>query len=77
MLTDEIVGMVAGLIIGPYKELASHWISKWRGISADNLKFNFQAVAERDDITHRLSEVKIPALMMWGNEDSVVSHSNA
>ncbi|WP_338523856.1 alpha/beta hydrolase [Pseudomonas batumici] len=76
-LTDEIAQSVSGLILGPDKALAAPWVEKWRTIENSTLGFNFHALAERDDLVPALSELHVPALVIWGTEDGAIGIDQA
>lgn len=76
-LTDEIAQSVSGLILGADKALAASWIEKWRTIENSTLGFNFHALATRDDLVPALSELHVPALVIWGTEDSAIGGDQA
>lgn len=76
-LTDEIAQGVSGFILGADKDLAVPWVKKWQTIDASTLCFNFKALADRDDLVPALSKLQMPALVIWGSEDSAISVEQA
>lgn len=76
-LTDEIAQSVSGFILGADKELAAPWIKKWHAIDNSTLGLNFKALVERDDLVPALSKLQMPALVIWGSDDSAISIEQA
>jgi 3-oxoadipate enol-lactonase len=65
---DQLVETVANLIIGE-PELNKVWIEKWQGMPRETLKEPGDCLFERDDITDRLGEIDLPALVIHGTAD--------
>jgi len=76
-LTDEVAQGVSGFILGADKALAEPWIKKWQAIDNSTLCFNFKALAERDNLVPALSNLQMPALVIWGDKDSAITIEQA
>lgn len=66
---DELVGEVAGLILGEAPQLQREWIERWREIPPDRLRRPVECLLGRDDVSDRLGEITCPALVVHGTED--------
>jgi 3-oxoadipate enol-lactonase len=60
--SDEIADVVAGLIIGE-PTLMEEWVPRWRARPHESLAMPGRALIARDDITDRLGEIDVPALV--------------
>jgi len=76
-LTDELAETIAGILIGSAYPDAEEWIAKWRRLDPLNLHTIYRALVTRQDFTPRLSELDVPALVIWGEEDPAISHAHA
>lgn len=71
-LTPELGDTLAFIILGQGFADAESWKAKWREFKPVNTLGNFQALAERDDITDRLGEIDKPALVIHGDADMAI-----
>lgn len=75
-LQAQIADTIAQIIIGDSPD-ARHWKDKWARWQAHNIYACFQALVERDDITDRLPEIKVPTLVIHGEADIAISIDRA
>lgn len=79
-LSDEPLGevgqFVAGLILGE-PELSATWIDIWEQRRGPHLEFAGGALLDRDDISDRVAELKMPILSVHGEDDQAISIEEA
>jgi len=68
--------IVAGLIIGPGTDWEP-WFAKWAAAPKDSLEEPFRCLVDRDDITDRLGEIRIPAIIFHGDSDASIPMAKA
>ena len=74
---EPLIEGLATAILGP-KEAPGmdahwdHWLPKWKQVSGENIFHAMNNLLDRDDITHRLTEITCPALVTHGTEDSAI-----
>jgi len=76
-LSDPIADIVAGIILGDGWSGAEGWKAKWRKITPVNLLGCMNTLATRDDVTGKLSAIKVPALVVHGDADAAIELSLA
>lgn len=76
-LSDDMATMVEHIILGQGWEGAAAWRAKWKQASPVNLGQSFAALALRDDISPRLAEIKVPALVIHGEKDAAIGVERA
>ena len=74
--SDEIADVVAGLILGE-PTLSKEWVPRWRARPHESLARPGQALISRDDITDRLDEIEVPALVVHGTADVSITMDKA
>jgi pimeloyl-ACP methyl ester carboxylesterase len=74
--SDDIAEATAGLIIGE-PALNEAWIEKWKSRPQEALALPAQTLLTRDDITERLGEITVPALVVHGTADVSISMDKA
>ena len=74
--SDEIAEVVSGLIIGE-PALSEAWVPRWRARPHESLAMPGQALISRDDITGRLGEIDVPALVVHGTADVSITMDKA
>ena len=67
----EIGEFVAGLILGD-PDLAATWIPIWESRRSEMNEHPGNCLLERDDITGRLGEIGVPALVVHGDADAAI-----
>ena len=71
-LSDEMAAVIEAIILGDGWSGAAAWKAKWRTITPANLLGCMQTLAGRDDVTGRLGEIKVPALVVHGDKDAAI-----
>lgn len=70
--SDQLLSMVAAIIIGNEAPESPAWIDKWRVREPRALTQIYRTLMDRDDITDRLGEITVPALVIHGIEDVAI-----
>jgi 3-oxoadipate enol-lactonase len=73
---DELAAAVATIIIDDAEE-SPKWIAKWQSRDKELLRLPSRCLMDRDDITARLTEIKCPALVVHGTEDTALTMEDA
>ncbi|HUO11305.1 MAG TPA: alpha/beta hydrolase [Caulobacteraceae bacterium] len=76
-LSDEIASIVESIILGDGWAGAEAWKAKWRQVKPVNLMGCMHTLAARDDVTARLGEIRVPALVIHGDKDAAIELSLA
>lgn len=74
---DQLVAMVAAIIIGNERPESEAWTAKWKAREPGALTQIYRTLMDRDDITDRLSEIKATAIVIHGAEDVAIDISVA
>jgi 3-oxoadipate enol-lactonase len=74
--SDELAEIVANIIIAEPDENA-RWTAKWKARPKEILREPGRTLLERDDITDRLGEFEIPAVVIHGTEDTAIPMERA
>ncbi len=72
-LSDEMAAVIEGIILGDGWSGAAAWKAKWKTIKPVNMLGCMNTLASRDDITPRLGEIKVPALVIHGDADAAIA----
>ncbi len=75
--TDDMARNTALRILGEDFEGTAHWQAKWRQFTADNVYFLYDTLDTRDDVTDRLGEIDVPALVIHGTDDKAIALERA
>lgn len=67
---DQLLEMVAAIIIGNERPESAAWIAKWRALDPSGLTPIYRTLMARDDLTDRLHEITAPAIVIHGTEDT-------
>lgn len=70
--SDQLLEMVAAIIIGNQRPEARDWIAKWKALDPKDLSRIYRTLIDRDDITSRLGEIKAPAIVIHGEQDVAI-----
>lgn len=71
---QEILDIVAGIILGNGWPGIPTWQDKWRKVTPDQLRQVYKTLVSRqDDVTSRLSELSIPTVVIHGELDAAIS----
>lgn len=71
-LHDQMAEMIASIVIGNEWPGRGPWITKWRQTPRSLLRPAFRTLVEREDIHHRLGEIKAPVLVIHGIADAAI-----
>ncbi len=74
--SDELAAVTAGLILGA-PELTKAWTSRWMARPPALIAEPGRTLLTRDDITDRLGEIGVPALVVHGTADASISLEKA
>ena len=69
---DALTGPIADLIIN-HPDENPKWIAKWKARPKEDFLEPSNTLFERDDITHRLSEITCPAFIAHGTDDTAIT----
>ncbi|MES1924039.1 alpha/beta hydrolase [Salinisphaera sp. T31B1] len=75
--TDAMADNTAQRILGEDFADTAYWQDKWRGFTADNVYYLYDTLDTRDDISDRLGEIDIPALVIHGTDDRAITLERA
>lgn len=71
-LSDQLAGIIEGIILGENWSGAEAWKAKWRRIKPVNMLGCMNTLATRDDVTPKLGQIKVPALVVHGDADAAI-----
>jgi 3-oxoadipate enol-lactonase len=74
---DQLLGMTASIIIGNHRPESQPYIAKWKALDPKSLAPIYRALMDRDDITPRLGELRMPAIVIHGVDDVAIDMSLA
>jgi 3-oxoadipate enol-lactonase len=74
---DQLLEMVAAIIIGNQRPESAQWIAKWKARDPGTLTRIYRTLMDRDDLTSRLGEIKAPAIVIHGGDDVAIDISLA
>jgi pimeloyl-ACP methyl ester carboxylesterase len=70
---QEVLDVIAGLILGEGVPDAARWQQSWREIAPDTLDQIYATLVTReDDIAERLGELTMPVLIVHGEQDHAI-----
>lgn len=75
--TDDMARNTAYRILGDDFDDTAYWQDKWRQFTADNVYFLYDTLDSRDDVTDRLGEIDVPALVIHGTDDKAITLERA
>jgi 3-oxoadipate enol-lactonase len=67
---------VAGLILGAEVDHQA-WFAKWAAGSRQDFGLAFRCLADRDDISGRLGDIRAPTIIFHGDDDQAISMKKA
>jgi pimeloyl-ACP methyl ester carboxylesterase len=76
-MDDELASTIEAIIMGAGYADAERWKAIWKQLQPDNVQQLFTTLAERDDITNRLGEIRVPTLVIHGDQDAAISLDRA
>ena len=71
-LSDEISNAVEHALLGDGWPGAAAWKAKWATIKPADLKQCIQTLTSRDDISHKMSAIGVPTLVIHGRDDHII-----
>jgi pimeloyl-ACP methyl ester carboxylesterase len=71
-LSDELAAIIEGIILGDGWSGAAAWKAKWKQIKPVNMLGCMNTLATRDDVTTKLGQIKVPALVVHGDKDAAI-----
>lgn len=71
-LDDPTADFIESVILGEGWVGAAAWKAKWKAAKGANVLGCMNTLAGRDDITARLGEIKVPALVIHGDADAAI-----
>jgi pimeloyl-ACP methyl ester carboxylesterase len=71
-LSDEIANAVEHALVGDGWPGAAAWKAKWATIKPADLKQCIHTLTTRDDITHKMSAIGVPTLVIHGRDDHII-----
>jgi len=74
---DQLLEMTASIIIGNHRPESQRYIAKWKALEPKSLTPIYRALMDRDDITPRLGELRMPAIVIHGVDDVAIDMSLA
>jgi len=75
---QEVLDIVATIILGAGWDGTPAWQDKWRNLPADQVRQAFNTLTSRvDDVTPRLGEIDIPAIVIHGDQDAAIDIDSA
>ena len=74
---DQLLGMVAAIIIGNERPESAEWMERWRRMDPAALTPIYRTLMDRDDVTPRLADVRAPAIVIHGTDDVAIDISLA
>lgn len=72
---EPVQEIIAGLILGP--GTWPQWFAKWAALDKEQFSLAFDCLMNRDDVTPRLGEIRVPALIVHGTEDAAIPVAKA
>lgn len=75
---QEVLDIVAAIILGQGWEGTADWQEKWRRESNERIRQAYDTLVSReDDVTSRLSELTMPAVVIHGVDDAAIDGPTA
>jgi len=75
---QELLDIVASIILGTGWDGTPAWQAKWRTLPAEQVRQAFNTLTSRaDDVTSRLGEISVPAVVIHGDQDAAIDVDSA
>ncbi|MEO8926179.1 MAG: alpha/beta hydrolase [Caulobacteraceae bacterium] len=71
-LPDDVADYVEAAILGQGWSGATAWRAKWKRMAPGDIRACMATLGGRDDISARLGEIKVPALVVHGDADAAI-----
>src|SRR6266513_1957866 len=75
--SEQLTEMVAAIIIGNQPGASARYVEKWQSVDNDRLRQIYRTLMDRDDVTDRLGEIRAPALVIHGENDTAIPMERA
>jgi len=72
---DQLLDMVAAIIVGNDRAESAEWKARWKALDPARLTSIYRTLMDRDDVTERLGELHMPAIVIHGTEDVAIDIS--
>jgi pimeloyl-ACP methyl ester carboxylesterase len=76
-LPEEIATTIEHILFGLGWPGAAAWKDKWRAMTAPNLLSALDTLARRDDISDKISSIRVPTLIIHGDVDAAIPPAKA
>lgn len=76
-LSDEMAEIIEHIILGAGYAGAAKWKAKWKKVTPANLLQIFNTLVTRDDVSGKISQIKVPALVIHGDADNAIPLAHA
>jgi pimeloyl-ACP methyl ester carboxylesterase len=76
-LPDQVAATIEHILFGPGWSGAAAWTENWRTMTAPNLSSSLDTLANRDDISDRISSIEVPTLIVHGDNDAAIPLAKA
>lgn len=76
-LPEEVALTFENILFGAGWSGAAAWKEKWRAMTTPNLLGAFDTLGRRDDISDKVSAIRVPTLIIHGNSDAPIPLSKA
>ena len=72
-LTPDLAAIVEGVIMGPGWPGSAEWVARWRTLDLARFQPCLHTLNAREDLTSRLAEINVPALVVHGDADVAIA----
>lgn len=72
-LSTQTANIIEQIILGAGWTGAAEWKAKWAKVQPVNLIGCFHTLGNRDDISDKLAQIKVPALVIHGDKDMAIT----
>jgi 3-oxoadipate enol-lactonase len=76
-LTQDIADFIARVILGADAPERFVWQEKWKSWQSHNLAAAFNALLDREDISEDIAKLKLPAIVIHGENDIAIGLDRA
>ncbi|MEG0947200.1 MAG: alpha/beta hydrolase [Comamonas sp.] len=76
-MDDGMAATVESFILGNHWDGANEWKIKWKQVDAANLVQCFTTLGQRDDISQKIAQIQVPALVIHGSDDRAIAPERA
>ena len=76
-LSEPTAAIVEQIILGQNWPGAAEWKAKWKQVKPHNLLQCFHTLGARDDISDAIRTIRVPALVIHGDQDMAISLDRA